>query len=51
MKRPIVAGFAVALALVSWTLSAQQRPASNPQAQAARAQATTYFPERLDWQR
>ncbi|RPH54625.1 MAG: serine hydrolase, partial [Acidobacteria bacterium] len=47
----MVAGVAATLALVSWTISAQQRAASVPQAQAARAQAASYFPERLDWQR
>jgi hypothetical protein len=39
-----------AIAFVSWSVSAQQRPPAAPAAQGARTQAGAYFPERLDWQ-
>ena len=51
MKRSIAAVIVLAFALVSWSVSAQQRPAGAAAAsQAPRAQAAGYFPERLDWQ-
>ena len=52
MKRSIAAVILLGFALVSWSVSAQQRPATPAPAtsQAARAQPAVYFPERLDWQ-
>jgi hypothetical protein len=49
MKRSYAAVIVVALALISWAASAEQRPAA-PAAQSARQQAAPYFPDRLNWQ-